>query len=86
MMTLEIGKSYMIRTVTYFWTGWLVSQTDDELVLEDAAWIADTGRWTQAINDGELSEVEPVKCPVRINPAAVVDVCEWWHELPRAQK
>lgn len=54
----EIGALYMIRTVTMIQTGRLVSVCPQELVLEDAAWIADTGRFTQAAATGEFGEVE----------------------------
>ncbi len=39
----EIGKIYLIRTVTMIDTGRLVAVTPQELVLEDAAWIAGYG-------------------------------------------
>src|SRR2546430_17214148 len=55
----EIGKIYLIRTVTMIDTGRLVAVTPQELVLEDAAWIADTGRFTQAVEKAEFGEVEP---------------------------
>lgn len=55
----EIGKIYLIRTVTMIDTGVLVAVTDQELVLEDAAWIADTGRFSDALVSAEFDEVEP---------------------------
>lgn len=55
----EIGKIYLIRTVTMIDTGRLVAVTDHELVLEEAAWIADTGRFAQAVANAEFGEVEP---------------------------
>lgn len=55
----EIGKVYLIRTVTMIDTGRLVGVTEHELVLEDAAWIADTGRFAQAVEKAEFGEVEP---------------------------
>jgi hypothetical protein len=55
----EIGKIYLIRTVTMIDTGRLVAVTDKELVLEDAAWIGDTGRFATALTSAEFSEVEP---------------------------
>lgn len=55
----EIGANYLIRTVTMIDTGRLVMVTDQELVLEDAAWIAETGRFADAIKKAEFSEVEP---------------------------
>lgn len=55
----EIGKIYLIRTVTMIDTGRLVQVTPNELVLEEAAWIADTGRFMQALEKAEFGEVEP---------------------------
>ena len=54
-----IGKAYLIRTVTMIQTGRLVKVTDKELVLEEAAWIADTGRFSDAIVSLNFNEVEP---------------------------
>lgn len=55
----EIGKIYLIRTVTMIDTGVLVAVTPQELVLEDAAWIADTGRFSEALMSLKFNEVEP---------------------------
>lgn len=55
----EIGKIYLIRTVTMIDTGVLVAVTPQELVLEDAAWIADTGRFSDALGALDFNEVEP---------------------------
>ena len=55
----KIGKPYQIRTVTMIQTGILVGVTQDELVLEKCAWIADTGRFADALKSGEYDEVEP---------------------------
>lgn len=54
-----IGKIYLIQTVTLYFTGRLIAINDQELVLEDAAWIADTGRFADALKSLEFSEVEP---------------------------
>ena len=56
----EIGSNYVIRTVTMIQVGKLVYVGDNELVLETCAWVADTGRWTQFLQDANVSEVEPV--------------------------
>jgi hypothetical protein len=55
----ELGAAYLIRTVTMFDTGRVVAVTEHEIVLEDAAWIADTGRFADALQKCEFSEVEP---------------------------
>jgi hypothetical protein len=44
----NIGANYFIRTVTHYHTGRLVEVTENELVLEDAAWIANSGRFADA--------------------------------------
>jgi len=80
-----VGKAYFIRTVTNYFTGRLILVTPQELVLEDAAWIADTGRFADAIAKGQLNEVEPYPSRVIIGRGSVVDACEWDAALPRAQ-
>ena len=55
----QIGQNYLIRTVTMIDTGRLVAVGEHELVLEDAAWIADTGRFADAVAKAEFGEVEP---------------------------
>jgi len=83
----EIGKNYLIRTVTMIFTGRLVAVYDEELVIEDAAWIAETSRWSDCLNDGTFNEVEPYpEGPVIVGRGAIVDVCIWSHALPRKQK
>ena len=55
------------------------------LILDEAAWVADSGRWMDAIETGKLNEVEPVTSIVRLNTDAFVDVYCWHHPLPRKQ-
>ena len=54
----QIGKHYLIRTVTMIDTGTLVSIDDHEIILKDAAWVADTGRFSNAIKSLNFNEVE----------------------------
>ena len=73
----QIGKIYLIRTVTMIDTGILVAVGDKELVLEEAAWIADTGRFSDAIAKAEFSEVEPFPSGrVILNRSCVIDAVE----------
>ena len=82
----EIGKNYLIRTVTMIDTGRLVAVTEHELVLEDAAWIADTGRFAQAVECAEFGEVEPFPAGrVIIGRGAVIDAVQI-RQVPRSQK
>ena len=81
----EIGKSYFIRTVTYHLTGRLVAVDGEFLILESAAWIADSGRFMQALQEGKLSEVEPVGNAI-VNKGSICDAFPWTHDLPEVQK
>jgi hypothetical protein len=81
----ELGKAYFIRTVSYHLTGRLVAIDGQFLILEQAAWIADSGRFTQALRDGKLDEVEPVGTAI-VNNQSIVDAFPWHHALPEVQK
>ena len=82
----EIGANYLIRTVTMIDTGRLVGVTPQELILEDAAWIADTGRFAQAVEKAEFGEVEPFPAGrVIIGRGAIIDAVKI-KQVPRSQK
>lgn len=82
-----IGQCYFIRTVTMHLTGRLVDVTEQELVLEDAAWIADSGRFSQAMKTGVLDEVEPFPGgKLIVGRGAIVDAWAWPHTPPREVK
>lgn len=82
----EIGKNYVIRTVTMIQVGRLVEVTDEELIMEDASWIADTGRWMNFLKDGKINECEPFPNPIIVGRKALIDATEWTHKLPKDQK
>jgi len=84
----QIGKNYFIRTVTHHLTGKLVRVTSKELVLESAAWIADDGRFHDALKNGTLNEVEPFPptLEVIVGRGALIDAVEWRFDLPLVQK
>ena len=82
----EIGKDYLIRTVTMIDTGRLVAVGSTELVLESAAWIADTGRFSGALQSCDFSEVEPFpEGKVIIGRGSVIDAIQI-PKLPKVQK
>ena len=82
----EIGKNYLIRTVTHIQTGRVVHVDDHEIVIEDAAWIADTGRFSGALQTSEFSEIEPFpQGRVMVGRGALIDAVQIG-ELPRDQK
>jgi hypothetical protein len=82
----DIGENYLIRTVTMIDTGRLVAITAQELVLENAAWIADTGRFADAVEKAEFGEVEPFPAGrVIVGRGSIVDAVKI-KTLPRSQR
>ncbi len=84
--SLTVGECVFIRTVTAYFTGRIVAVTSADIVLADAAWIADTGRFSAALKTGTLGEVEPYPDGVTVSRGGVIDVSPWKHALPRDVK
>lgn len=82
----KLKKHYFIRTVTMYIVGKLELITDKELVLSDASWVADTGRFHNALKTGELNEVEPFINDVIVGRGSIVDATIWDGLLPNIQK
>ena len=82
----EKNKKYIIRSVTHTYTGEVVEIDATHLKLNTCAWIADSGRWMNAIKDGDLNEVEPMGDGVIVSLGAIIDATPWVHELPKEQK
>jgi hypothetical protein len=84
----QIGQNYFVRTVTHHLTGKLVEVFPTEIVLVDAAWIADDGRLMDALKNGEFNEVEPFPDGVQviIGRSSIIDAQVFGHKIPRSQK
>ncbi len=82
----QIGTSYFIRTVTHYLVGILVGVDEHELVLDKAAWIADTGRYSDAIKSGSFNEVEPYVGHVAVGRGGIIDATEYPFKLPLERK
>lgn len=85
-----VGRNMFFRAVTYHMVGkvkGIVSAGPGLIIaqMESATWVADSGRFMQAIKDGTLSEVEPVG-DAYLNLCTVVDFFPWNHPLPTQQK
>jgi hypothetical protein len=78
----EIGKAYVIRTVTMINVGILTAVTDNELVLTDAAWIADTGRYSEFLAGSSANEIEPYANDCIVGRGGIIDATEWAGTLP----
>jgi len=81
----EIGKAYLIRTVTYHQIGIVKDIIGDFLIFKDASWVADSGRFSDCISKGVFNEVEYVG-PMLINKTAIVDAFPWENEVPKETK
>ena len=82
----RIGESYLIRTVTMIVLGKLESVGEKELVMSSASWVADTGRFYDALKKGKLNEVEPFTDDVIVGRGSIIDATIWTHKLPKEQK
>ena len=85
-LPFEVGQTWLIRTVTFAVTGRVKAIKGKFLVLNEAAWIADTGRFSECIETGSPSEVEAVTVDVVVNTDSIVDAYVWRHLLPRETK
>ena len=84
-LPFDIGSSYFIRTVTYHVVGKVEEIKGPFLVMSDASWVADSGRFAKAIAEGEWSEVEVVGDMI-VNTSSIADACVWKHKLPKVTK
>lgn len=82
----KVGENYLIRTVTMILVGRLEAVYDTEFVLSSASWIADTGRFYDALKTGNLDEVEPFTDDVIVGRGSLIDATIWTNKLPTEQK
>lgn len=85
---LRVGNSVFIRTVTNYYTGRVVGVTKSEILLTDAAWVADTGRFADFLKTGNANEVEPYPdgMVVSVPRDSGAEVSNWAHPLLRSQR
>jgi len=81
-----IGKAYLVRAVTLYYIGILKSVYQHELLFSSASWVADTGRYYDALKTGKLNEVEPILGDLIVGRGSIVDIVEWSHTPPKEQK
>lgn len=79
-----IGSKWYFRAVTYHTVGEVKKIVGRFVYLKNASWVADSGRFMNAIKEGTLSEVEPVG-DAFVNLDTVVDFFPWKHKLPTSQ-
>jgi hypothetical protein len=83
----NVGENIFLRKITMIITGHVVAVHDTYVELDHAAWVADTGRYTQAVATGKFHEVEvyPADLIIKVPLSDLVDgfVAPW--SLPTTQ-
>lgn len=85
-LPFKIGQAYLIRTVTLYYTAKVSDIVGKFLILDECAWIPDTGRFMQAIEKGTFGEVEPMGNSIILNTDSVIDATPIDFKLPKEQK
>ncbi len=73
----EIGQCYFIKTVSDYYVGRLERLTHDWMVLSDASWIPDTGRFNEFLRTGRPQECEPMAHGAVISIGAITAISPW---------
>lgn len=71
-----VDKCVFIRTVTYHYTGKIVKVVGNFVQLTKVAWVADSGRFHDALKKEEFNEVEPYPNDVFLSIESIVDFTE----------
>ena len=82
----KVGEKYFIRTATFFQLGRLKEIKGKWLILEEASWIADTGRFHEFLRDGKCNEYESFTEDVYVPLDSVIDITVWTHSLFKGNK
>jgi hypothetical protein len=83
----EIGQIYLVRTVTMIVVGELIDFNDQELLFAKASWIADTGRFSDALKDVcKIKEIEPFTNNAIVGRGGLIDATIIKADLPLQQK
>lgn len=80
-----VGDKFLFRTVTYHLVGEVKKIVGRFAHLKNASWVADSGKFSVAIKDGTLDEVEYVG-DAFVNLDTVVDFFPFDHKLPNTSK
>ena len=80
---LAVGETVFIRTFGYHYVGKITALAWNTITLQPAAWVADSGRWHEALTTGRLLEVEPFPDKVLVNSGNIEDVTPWPWPVPR---
>ena len=81
--SIELGKTYLFRTVTYHFIGKVKDVTDTDVVFDGpSCWLADSGRFGDAIAKGSISEGEALPDGWAMARGGLIDFGPWEHKIP----
>ena len=69
-----------------YYTGKIINLIGKWIILDEAAWISDTGRFHDFIKDGICHEYEGFIDQVSVPIDSIIDITIWKHNLFRGQK
>ncbi len=69
----KIGSQYIVRTVTMINVGIVKVDHEDYLILEEAAWVGESSRWSDFVKGKRPTEMEPYVNDVIVYKGAIVD-------------
>ena len=85
-LPFKVGDRVLIRTVTHYDLGEIANITDGFVTLKNGGWVADTGRFGEALENGTVLEFEKAPAPFHVAIGSIVDIHPWSKELPSATK
>ena len=80
-INFEIGRQYVIRTVTMIFVGTVKKASTLEIVLEKAAWVPSTCQWSRFLNGEDPNGMEPYPMDVTVPYGCIVDYSEPKNEI-----
>lgn len=81
----KLGAKVIIFTVTKYYTGRICGLSDKHIKLQEAGWVASTGRLSETMKTGILNEFEayPENYHPEINRDGIIEIGPWNYPLPR---
>ena len=86
LFELEIGKKYLLASVTIFVVGEVASKTLGSVKLKNTVRVADMGSFDDALKSGTLTRYERVGTKGSVCQMALsglIFVAEWEHAIPK---
>lgn len=82
----KVGRAYLFCGVTRYTLGRVRAVHGNLVELDDASWVPDTGRFSEAFKKFTLAEVERGPDGGIVNTDAISDAWPWEGDLPKETK